>query len=81
MASTKIKPVKPEAFKKELIVKKKKSTIKKSISSIITNEEFKRVFCSGYAADGTFSSGYYDCFFCWGGSHNGCLSANGLTDN
>ena len=74
--------VKPVPVKKEAYAKVKKTAVKKLIiSSIISDKEFKRVFCAGYSADGSYASGYYDCFFCWGGSHDGCLKANGLTDN
>ena len=74
-------PVKPVPVKKEAFVKAKKITVKKSVALTVKEEEFKTVKCWGWDSSGHYSSHDYSCFFCWGGSHNGCMAEGGLNDN
>ncbi|CAH0334649.1 hypothetical protein FVB9288_00242 [Flavobacterium sp. CECT 9288] len=69
------KPVK-ETVRKEIVSKKKLEKLK----TVEVKEEVKTVKCTLYTGVTTSNpSGWetfeYSCFFCWGGSENGCLAS------
>jgi hypothetical protein len=60
-----------EPAKKETVSKKKQKAVKKAA---LKNEEIKTVVCE-VSVGGVMHYGTYSCFFCWGGSANGCKAA------
>ncbi|MDR7208341.1 hypothetical protein [Flavobacterium piscis] len=53
---------------------KEKKDEKASKEKVKREEEVKKVSCSITIGDYTYSS-TYSCFFCWGGSDDGCKAA------
>lgn len=41
----------------------------------IAEAEPDRIFTCSLYVDGHWVTGSYECFFCWGGGHNGCIAA------
>lgn len=69
------KPVK-QTVRKEIVSENKQ----KKLVTVEVKEEVKTVTCTLYTGVTTTNpSGWetfeYSCFFCWGGSRNGCLAA------
>ena len=78
-SNVKIEPVKPLPIKKELKLKVKKTETKLTKEDVVKDDELKTVTCWGWNAQNVFTSYSYSCFFCWGGSNNGCMSEGGLS--
>lgn len=76
--NVKIEPVKPLPVKKELKLKVKKTETKPTKEDVVKADELKMVTCWGWNDSGVFTSHNYSCFFCWGGSNNGCMREGGL---
>ena len=58
---------------KKKLKQQKKEAVSKKEQKAVSQEEDKKVFCAIWDGD-SWEAYSYSCFFCWGGSHNGCIA-------